>query len=87
MGQEVSAAVTTEQEFGQTIMKCLKRDPDWVAYHASELAEAAHAAPVDELVLRVAAMERKAFRLPEAGSVREGAGGPGGDDGRPGAQG
>ena len=23
MGQEVSAAVTTEQEFGQTIMKCM----------------------------------------------------------------
>ena len=46
MGQEMSASVTTVEEVGQTIMKCLNRDPDWVAYHASELAEAAHAAPV-----------------------------------------
>lgn len=67
MGQEVSEAVSTAQEFGQTILKCLKRDPDWVAYHASELAEAAHAAPVDGLALRVAAVERKAFRLQRLG--------------------
>jgi hypothetical protein len=32
MGQELSAAVTTVNEVGQTIMKCLNRDPDWVAW-------------------------------------------------------
>ena len=41
MGQEISQAVTTPKEVGEAIMKCLKRDPDWVAYHAQELADAA----------------------------------------------
>ena len=71
MGQEVSEAVTTVKEVGPTIMKCLNRDPDWVAYHASELSEAAHAAPVDELALWVAAMERKAFRLQRLGQYEK----------------
>lgn len=70
-GQEVSEAVTTPNEVGETIMKCLKRDPDWVAYHASELAEAAHAAPVDEIALKVAAVERKAFRLQRLGQYEK----------------
>ena len=67
MGQEMSAAVTTVGEVGQTILKCLNRDPDWVAYHASELAEAAHSAPVDGVALRIAGTERKAFRLQRLG--------------------
>jgi replicative superfamily II helicase len=67
MGQEVSEAVATPQEFGQTILKCLNRDPDWVAYHASELAEAAHAAPVDEVALKIASAERRAFKLQRLG--------------------
>jgi hypothetical protein len=67
MGQEMSAAVTTVDEVGQTIMKCLNRDPDWVAYHASELAQAAYAAPVNTLALRIAGVERKAFRLQRHG--------------------
>ena len=71
MGQEVSEAVTTPKEFRETILKCLKRDPDWVAYHASELAEAAHAAPVDALALKVAAVERKAFKLQRTRTIRE----------------
>jgi len=71
MGQEVSEAVTTPKEFRETILKCLKRDPDWVAYHASELAEAAHAAPVDELALKVAAVERKAFKLQRLGQYEK----------------
>ena len=70
-GQEVSEAVTTSKEVGETIMKCLKRDPDWVAYHASELAEAANAAPVDEVALKVAAVERKAFRLQRLGQYEK----------------
>ena len=70
-GQEVSEAVTTPKEVGETIMKCLKRDPDWVAYHASELAEAAYAAPVDQVALKVAAVERKAFRLQRLGQYEK----------------
>lgn len=71
MGQEVSEAVTSFKELGETIMKCLNRDPDWVTYHASELAEAAHAAPVDELSLKVAAGERKTFRLQRLGQYEK----------------
>ncbi len=71
MGQEMSAAVTTEREIGQTIMKCLNRDPDWVAYHASELAEAAHAAPTNTLALRIAGAERKAFKLQRLGQFEK----------------
>src|ERR1700732_4699563 len=61
MGQEMSAAVTTVGEVVETIKKCLNRNRDWVAYHASELAEAAHAAPVNTLALTIAGAERKAF--------------------------
>ena len=71
MGQEVSEAVTTPKEVWETILKCLKRDPDWVAYHPSELADAAHAAPVDELSLKVAAVERKAFRFQRLGQYEK----------------
>jgi replicative superfamily II helicase len=71
MGQEMSETVTTVKEVGQTVMKCLKRDPDWVAYHASELAEAAHAAPVNELALKVAGAERKAFKLQRLGQFEK----------------
>lgn len=67
MGQEVSEAVTSAKEVGQTIMKCLNRDPDWVAYHASELAEAAHSPPVDVAALRIAGGERLAFRQQRLG--------------------
>jgi len=62
MGQEVSEAVSTVQEAHQTVNKCLGRDTDWVQYHASELADAAHAVPVDQLALRIAGGEHRAFR-------------------------
>lgn len=67
MGQEMSASVTSPKEVGETIIKCLKRDPDWVAYHAQELAEAAHAAPVSTLALKIAGIERKAFKRQRLG--------------------
>ncbi|XSC42469.1 hypothetical protein ACF1BQ_029170 [Bradyrhizobium sp. RDT10] len=67
MGQEVSEAVANAKEVDQTVLKCLNRDPDWVAYHASELADAAHAAPIDMLALKVAGIERRAFRQQRLG--------------------
>jgi replicative superfamily II helicase len=71
MGQEMSASVTTPKEVGETIMKCLKRDPDWVYYHAQELADAAHAAPVNALALKIAGVERKAFKLQRLGQYEK----------------
>jgi len=67
MGHEVSEQVTKSTEVLPTVMKCLERDHDWVAYHASELAEAAQVAPVDELALRIAGGERKAFQQQRMG--------------------
>jgi replicative superfamily II helicase len=69
MGQEVSEAITKSSEIFPTILKCLNRDPDWVQYHASELAEAAHARPVDVLALRIAGEERKAFSQQRLGQL------------------
>lgn len=71
MGQEMSETVTTVKEVHQTVMKCLNRDVDWVAYHASELAEAAHAVPVNTLALRIAGGERKAFKLQRLGQYEK----------------
>jgi len=71
MGQEMSETVTNVKEVHQTVMKCLNRDPDWVAYHASELAEAAHATPVNTLALKVAGAERKAFKLQRLGQFEK----------------
>lgn len=62
MGREVSDAVTTVNEMDETVRKCLGRDPDWVAYHASELADAAYATPVDHEALSISGEERRAFR-------------------------
>ncbi|MBP1884983.1 DEAD/DEAH box helicase family protein [Sinorhizobium mexicanum] len=67
LGQEVSEAVATTQELGETILKCLNRDADWVAYHASELAAAAQSPSVDQLALKVAGIERRAYRLERVG--------------------
>lgn len=67
MGQEISEEVTKATEVLPTVMKCLERDRDWVAYHASELAEAAQAAPVDQLALTIASGERKAFQQQRMG--------------------
>ena len=67
MGQEISEAIETVEEVVQTIKKCLDRDDDWVVYHASELADAAHAVPVDDLALRVAGVEQRVVRLQRLG--------------------
>lgn len=67
MGQEISQSVTTPQELWETVLKCLQRDGDWVHYHAASLAQAAHAAPANALALKIAGIERKAFRLQRLG--------------------
>jgi len=71
MGQEMSASVTTADEVGETIMKCLMRDPDWVYYHAQELADAAQTAPVNTVALKIAGVERKAFKLQRLGQYEK----------------
>lgn len=70
MGHEISAEITKSNEVLPTVMKCLERDHEWVAYHASELAEAAQVVPVDELSLRIAGGERKAFQQQRIGQYQ-----------------
>lgn len=63
LGAEVSQEVTGLEDFVDTARKCLDRDPDWVEYHASELADLVHDDEPDESRLLQAAEERIAVRL------------------------
>jgi replicative superfamily II helicase len=71
IGQEVSEAVTSSTEVDDTIDKCLKRDSGWVSYHASELADAVHSAPIDQFALKVAVAERRVFKLQRLGQYEK----------------
>lgn len=63
LGAQVSHEVTGLDDFVETARKCLDRDPDWVEYHASQLADLVHDDEPDESRLLQAAEERKAVRL------------------------
>lgn len=67
LGQDISSAVTSPKEFYETANKCLGRDPDWVTYHASELAAAAKATGINPSELELVGTERRAFRLQRLG--------------------
>lgn len=62
VGREISSDVTNKKDFLDTIKSSLERNEDWTVYHAEQLAEGVHADPVDKLPLKLAAIERKAFR-------------------------
>lgn len=62
IGREISSDVANKRDFLATIKSSLERDEDWTVYHAEQLAEGVHADPVDQLPLKLAAIERKAFR-------------------------
>ena len=63
IGTEVSRAVTGQQDFLETIHKCLTRDPDWVRHHQESLADLAQEDEVYLDQLQHAAVERKALQL------------------------
>ena len=71
MGQEVSEAVSSRKEFFETILKCINRDSDWVAYHASELAAAAQISPPGKFAIKVATAERRAFKYQRLGQLEK----------------
>jgi replicative superfamily II helicase len=58
LGLNISRAVESAGEFAETAWKCLNRDPDWRAYHADELGDAAVAPPQDEEKLQTFEHER-----------------------------
>ncbi len=71
MGLEISKAVTDEQSFLDTIMRCLRRDRDWLEYYAETLANLVTPDPVDRGQLALASTERKAFGLLQEGRYEE----------------
>ncbi|HJT58401.1 MAG TPA: helicase C-terminal domain-containing protein, partial [Ktedonobacteraceae bacterium] len=63
IGLAVSKDVASKEALKETIMSCLRRDEDWIAFHADSLASLISSNQVDILQLELAALERRAFRL------------------------
>jgi hypothetical protein len=63
MGAEVSKAVTDRNDVGQTILKCLHRDKDWMEYHAGQLADLVEHEGAATDRIREASIERRAVSL------------------------
>jgi len=63
MGDQISKEISDKRAFADVVAKCLQRDKDWVEYHAEKLAEYAEPDKVDEARLKLAEIERKAFKL------------------------
>jgi replicative superfamily II helicase len=71
IGLAVSENVDSAATFSKTIMSCLNRDEDWVAYHADALAQLTEEKQVDTYQLDLAAVERKAFGLMRNGNFEK----------------
>ncbi len=71
MGLEISKAVADENSFLDTFMLCLRRDREWIEYHAETLANLATSDPVDKGQLALASVERAAARLLRGGRHEE----------------
>lgn len=63
MGVEISKEVSGFDDLGNTIVKSINRDPEWVSYHAESLADLVEDKAVDEVRIELAAAERKAVNL------------------------
>ena len=71
MGLEISKTVTDEQSFLDTIMLCLRRDREWIEYHAEMLANLVTPDPVDREQLALASAESEAFGLLREGRYED----------------
>lgn len=67
IGLEVTKDVRDKDDFIDTVRKCLRRDRDWVEYHAERLAELTAKPSVDSKRLATAGVERKALSLFRSG--------------------
>ncbi len=63
MGVEISKEISDFQDLGNTILKSINRDSEWVGYHAESLADLVDDPPVDEDRIELASAERKAVNL------------------------
>lgn len=67
IGETVSGAVKSSEEFVNTAKQCLEQDAGWKKYYAHFMASAAVPEAPDESVINIALSERRAFE-----SVRQG---------------
>lgn len=63
MGMEISKSVTASKEFVETINRCLKREKEWVGYHAETLADLTLEIMVESDAIDGASAERRALQL------------------------
>lgn len=68
IGIDISKAVNKREEFFQTAMRCIDREPVWQQYHAETLAELVEEADIDESHLELAGIERKSIDLWASGN-------------------
>src|SRR5436309_14126478 len=62
IGHEISKDIDSEAALRTVINQCLKRDSDWMLYHAETLADRAEVPPVDKSAVEAAELEREYFR-------------------------
>ena len=67
IGVEISNEIDSHEALGKTMNQCLARSSDWTEYHANTLADSTVLQPVDNRSLKIAAAERKYFRLMRMG--------------------
>jgi replicative superfamily II helicase len=71
IGLSISENVDSGDALFKTVLSCIKRDEDWIAYHADGLAQLTEAKQVDSFQLDLAAIERKAFELMRNGNLEK----------------
>jgi replicative superfamily II helicase len=63
IGVEISKEISCVKELIRTVNQCVYQDIDWRAFHAEAIADLSEPLEIDETALKVAASERKFFRL------------------------
>lgn len=71
IGLTVSKDVDSGETFFKTVLSCLQRNGDWVAYHADALAKLTEEKQIDRNSLELAAVERKVFQLMRNGNFEK----------------
>lgn len=66
MGNEISKAISNFHELVGTVNQCLKRDREWMKYHAETLAERTEVPKVHEEAIRSAKAERTYLKMAAA---------------------
>ena len=73
LGLDISKAIDSIRDFHATVDQCLKRNPDWVAHHAEQLAEKTVGVPTPTEAIEAAVLEREYLRLLQRGQVEQAA--------------